>query len=201
MPRGCLLEIKGSSAELQWQLLTKRLLKGFLPVMFSVCAGFAQAASYSPPPIKLEPLARFTVDLVAPVWELGETSGHGKRRIIPITGGHFEGGRLKGTILDNGADWQIVTADGVAIIETRYLLQTDDGALIYLRTEGYRYGPPAVMQKVAAGEEVDPNLYQFRITLRFETSAQKYAWLNRTVAVGSAMRLGKAVVYDAFEVR
>jgi len=57
---------------------------------------------------------------VAPIWELGATSGQGKRRIIPITGGHFEGPRLKGTILDNGADWQVVNPDGVAIIDTRY---------------------------------------------------------------------------------
>jgi len=177
------------------------LCKALLPVLLGLCASLVQAADYAPPPLKLEPLARFSVDLVAPIWELGATSGQGKRRIIPITGGHFEGARLKGTILDNGADWQIVTADGVAIIDTRYLLQTDDGALIYLRTEGYRYGPPQVMQRLAAGEQVDPRLYQFRITLRFETSAPQYAWLNRTVGVGSAMRLGNAVVYDAFEVK
>ncbi|MBG6127657.1 MULTISPECIES: DUF3237 domain-containing protein [Pseudomonas] len=177
------------------------LRRGLLGLLLGVCTGLAQAASYAPPPLKLEPLARFTVDLVAPVWELGETSAQGKRRIIPITGGRFEGARLKGTILNNGADWQIVSPEGVAIIDTRYLLQTDDGALIYLRTEGYRYGPAAVMKRVAAGEDVDPSLYQFRITLRFETSAPQYAWLNRTVGVGSAMRLGNAVVYDAFEVK
>ncbi|MBA1204463.1 DUF3237 domain-containing protein [Pseudomonas capeferrum] len=177
-------------------------LRNVLAVMLlSGCAALAQAASYDPPPLKLEPLARFSVDLVAPIWELGATSGQGKRRIIPITGGHFEGDRLKGTILNSGADWQVVTPEGVAIIDTRYLLQTDDGALIYLRTEGYRFGPPEVMKKVAAGEAVDPSQYQFRITLRFETSAPQYAWLNRTVGVGSAMRLGNAVVYDAFELK
>lgn len=176
-------------------------LRKQLPTLaLTACACMTQAAAYEPPPLKLEPLARFSVDLIAPIWELGPTSGQGKRRIIPITGGHFEGPRLKGTILDNGADWQVVTPDGVAIIDTRYLLQTDDGALIYLRTEGYRFGPADVMKKVAAGENVDPSLYQFRITLRFETSAPRYAWLNRTVGVGSAMRLGNAVVYDAFEV-
>ncbi|HDS1733185.1 DUF3237 domain-containing protein [Pseudomonas sp. BP8] len=177
------------------------LRKGLAALCLSSCAALAQAASYEPPPLKFEPLARFSVDLVAPIWELGSTSGQGKRRIIPITGGHFEGPRLKGTILNNGADWQVVTPEGVAIIDTRYLLQTDDGALIYLRTEGYRFGPPEVMKKVAAGEDVDPSLYQFRITMHFETSAPQYAWLNRTVGVGSAMRLGNAVVYDAFEVK
>ncbi len=87
---------------------------------------------YSPPPIQLEPLAKFSVDLNAPVWELGTTSDAGKRRIISITGGTFEGKSLKGRILNNGADWQIVDSKGLAIIDTRYLLETDDGALIYL---------------------------------------------------------------------
>ena len=178
--------------------LFKSIAAGAL-AMTLACA--SQAQTFEPPPLKLEPLARFSVDLVAPIWELGATSDLGKRRIIPITGGHFEGPRFKGKILNNGADWQVVTADGLAIIDTRYLLETDDGALVYLRTEGFRYGPPDVMNKVAAGEDVDPGLYQFRITLRFETSAPQYAWLNRTLAVGSAMRLGQAVVYQAYEIK
>ncbi|MFH3651741.1 DUF3237 domain-containing protein, partial [Acinetobacter baumannii] len=81
---------------------------------------------YNPPPIQLEPLAKFSVDLNAPVWELGTTSDAGKRRVIPITGGTFEGKSLKGRILNNGADWQIVDSKGLAIIDTRYLLETDD---------------------------------------------------------------------------
>ena len=32
------------------------------------CATLLQAASFDPPPLKLEPLARFSVDLVAPIW-------------------------------------------------------------------------------------------------------------------------------------
>jgi Protein of unknown function (DUF3237) len=34
--------------------------------------------------------------------------------------------------------------------------------------------------------------------MTFETASKKYAWLNRTMAVGYAMRLGNAVVYDAY---
>jgi hypothetical protein len=40
--------------------------------------------------------ARPWVDLVAPVWELGYTSDLGKRRIILITGGKFEGLEVEG---------------------------------------------------------------------------------------------------------
>ena len=153
---------------------------------------------YQPPAPHLEPLAQFSVDLNAPVWELGATSDSGKRRIIPIIGGTFQGKQLKGRILNNGADWQIVDSQGLAIIDTRYLLETEDGALIYLQTKGYRHGSKEVLQHRAQGKDVDPNKYYFKITMQFETSSPKYAWLNQTVAVESAMRLGKAVIYDAY---
>ncbi len=151
-----------------------------------------------PPAPRLELLARFTVELARPVWELGRTSDLGTRRIVPITGGRFDGPRLAGEILDNGADWQVVTDDGAAIVDTRYLLRFDDGALAFLRTYGYRHGPPEVLAEIAQGAVVDPARYYFRIQMAFETSSTTYGWLNRAIVVGSAMRLAHAVVYDAY---
>jgi hypothetical protein len=161
----------------------------------------ADTKGFVPPKPNLEYLGRWSVDLVAPIWELGQTSDLGRRRIIPITGGTFNGSNFKGKILNNGADWQIVTKDGLAIIDTRYLLQTDDGEYVYLQTKGYRFGPPEVMAKVAKGEVVDANLYNFRITMQFETSSKKYDYLNRYIGIAFAMRLGNAVVYDAYLVK
>lgn len=175
-------------------------MKKRLSLFFGLCLLNQTHAEtqYHPPVPHLEPLAQFSVDLNAPVWELGTTSDSGKRRIIPITGGTFQGKQLKGRILNNGADWQIVDSKGLAIIDTRYLLETEDGALIYLQTKGYRHGLAEVLQQLTEGQDVDPNKYYFKITMQFETSSPKYAWLNQTVAVGSAMRLGKAVIYDAY---
>lgn len=34
--------------------------------------------------------------------------------------------------------------------------------------------------------------------MQFETSSEKYAYLNRQIGVASAMRLGNSVVYDAY---
>lgn len=175
-------------------------LRILLVLIVAVCMPVS-ANQAIPPKINLEPLARFTVDLEAPVWELGAIGPQGQRRIIPITSGHFEGPGFKGKILNNGADWQIVDSNGVAVIDTRYLLQTDDGALIYLQTKGFRHGPAEVMRKVAKGEPVDPSQYYFRITMQFEASDPKYSWLNGVVGVGSAMRLQKTVIYDGFIVK
>lgn len=161
-------------------------------------ASDAAAAEFEPPKPNLTLMTRFSVDLIAPIWELGKTNDLGKRRIIPITGGNFKGPLLNGEILNNGADWQVVSADGLAWIDTRYLLRMDDGELVYLQTKGVRYGPPEVMADVAKGKPVDPNKYYFRLYMTFETSSPKYAWLNRAMGVGYAMRLGNAVVYDAY---
>jgi hypothetical protein len=153
------------------------------------------------PSPQLEYMARFTIDLEAPVWELGATSGVGRRRIIPITGGRAAGPLLNGEILNHGADWQMVTADGTAIIETRYLLKLDDGSLAYLQTRGYRHGPAGVMADLARGAKINPAKYYFRVHLQFETSSPTYGWLNRTLVVGYAMRLETAVIYDAYAIR
>src|SRR5262245_17892198 len=69
------------------------------------------------------------------VMELGQVP-RGRRRIIPIVGGTFEGSGLKGKVLNNGADWQIVRPDGFAELDTRYALQTDTGHVIYVQNVG-----------------------------------------------------------------
>ncbi|GCD95572.1 DUF3237 domain-containing protein [Embleya hyalina] len=153
------------------------------------------AAPYPWPSPRLSFLARFRVDLEA-MLDLGATPW-GERRIIPIVGGSFEGPRLRGDILPGGGDWQIVHPDGVAEIDTRYTLRTDDEALIHLTTTGLRYGPPEVVARLRRGEDVDPRSYYFRLVCRFETGDVRYAGLNRTIAVAAAMRSANTVRYEA----
>jgi hypothetical protein len=149
--------------------------------------------------LELEPLLSVEVTLAAPL-ELGETP-LGRRRIIGITGGTFSGARLSGRVLAGGADWQVIRADGVADLDARYTLETDDGALIYVRNRGYRHGPPEVLKRLAAGMPVDPALYYMRTTPWFETSAQRYHWMNRMVCVGTGERRAASVKLDFFEVK
>ena len=145
---------------------------------------------------RLELLARFRAKLGEPL-ELG-TTPWGRRRVIPVAGGEFDGPRLRGQVLAGGADWQVVHEDGAVSIDTRYTLQTHDRALIYVATRGVRHGPPEVLARIADGELVDPAEYYFRVSIQYETGAPDYAWLNRIVAVGSATRLAGQVMYDAY---
>ena len=149
--------------------------------------------------VELAPLMRAEVTL-EPVRDLGDTP-LGRRRIIGITGGRFTGTRLSGIVLPGGADWQLIRADGSAYLDARYTLQTDDGALIYVCNQGFRHGPKEAMERLARGEDVDPALIYTRTTPRFETSASKYAWLNRTLFIASGVRRREAIELELYEVK
>jgi len=124
---------------------------------------------------------------VGPPLDIGPVPG-GRRRIVPILGGTFEGSGLKGRILPGGADWQIVRADGLGELDTRYTLETDDGKLIYVQNLGLRRASPEVTAKLMAGELVDPSLVYFRSVPKFETSVPDLAWLMRSIFVGTGER-------------
>jgi hypothetical protein len=155
--------------------------------------------SVEPSPPTLEFLARVRADVEAP--QLVGPTLHGERRIVPIVGGEVEGPQLRGRILPGGADWQVVCDDGTALLEARYTVQTDDGALVYVRNLGIRHGPPEVLERLRAGETVDPAEYYFRSSPTFESSHPRYAWLNRIVAVASGARLASEVLIDLYAVR
>ena len=125
----------------------------------------------------------------------------GRRRIINITGGSFTGERLSGRVLPGGADWQVIRTDGVADLDARYTLETNDGALIYVRNHGLRHGPPEVLKQVMAGEAVDPSRYYMRTTPTFETGDARYTWLNRIICVATGARRAAAVELDVYEVK
>ena len=140
--------------------------------------------------------ANVTVD--APL-DLGDVA-KGGRRIVPITGGDFAGPRMRGEVLPGGADWQVLRGDGVAELEARYTLRTDDGALIYVRNHGLRHGPPEVIAALAAGQPVDPARYYFRGATFFETSAARYAWLTKHIIVCTGEREPATVKLKFFQV-
>jgi hypothetical protein len=126
---------------------------------------------------------------------------HGTRRTAPLTGGTFEGPRLRGVILsDSSADWQLLRSDGVLEMDLRFTLRTDDGALISMSAFGLRHGPADVIAAIGRGETVDPSSYYFRSMPRFETSHPAYSFLNRLIAVATADRRPEGPIYTVHEV-
>lgn len=143
------------------------------------------------PTPKLEEVCTLQVELDL-IHEMGAgRAGH--RRIIPIVGGTVTGARLSGRILNLGADWQTIFAGGLAELDTRYAMETDDGAVIEIINYGFRHGPEEVLAAVGRGEEVDPAAYYMRTHARLETGDTRYDWVNRTLFVGVGARFQQAV--------
>ena len=141
-----------------------------------------------------------TLQVVVPPPQRIGAGPHGARVIAPITGGTFEGPRLRGNVLPGGGDWTLLRSDGVLELDLRITLETDDGALIYMTSFGLRHGPADVLAALARGESVDPFTYYFRTAPRFEASAPRYAFLNRLIAVASGDRRPSGPIYTIDEV-
>ena len=105
-------------------------------------------------------------------YSCGETQ-HGRRTIIPITGGTFEGPNIKGTILNGGADYQLANAAGRTELEAIYCIRTDDGVNIHIRNRGI----------IANTKDTQGNQsFYFTCAPQFEApSDSKYAWLNNSL--------------------
>jgi len=150
--------------------------------------------------LKSRPLFRIELDLGASM-DAGATP-YGRRRVFPVSGGRFEGERVRGVVLpETSGDWLLARPDGAFQQDVRLLLRADDDALIFMTYRGVRR--PAsddVNARLARGEPVDRNAYYLRIAPFFETASSTHAWLNQIVAVGLGERVGPNVAYDLFEI-
>lgn len=124
--------------------------------------------------------------LFSAVADLEAPQDVGDRQIYIVTGGTFEGPRLRGEVLSGGGDWLVRRGD-ITTLDVRASLKTDDGAIIYTHYLG-------------RVRQTDAGLY-FRTTPYFETRSEKYDWLNGIVAIGvnQPTETGK-VAYRVYEV-
>jgi hypothetical protein len=126
---------------------------------------------------------------------------HGTRRIIYVTGGTMAGPKLQGEVLPGGGDWLVVRPDGAFELDVRATCRTDDGHLIYTYYRGILSARAEIMQRMRQGDrDIDPSEYYFRTTPVFETGSEKYAWLNRIIAVGVGRRTPTGVAYTVYEI-
>ena len=113
----------------------------------------------------------------------------GWRSAVYVDGGEIDGPLMKGKAVPNsGGDYAHFRPDDTAVFDARYMLETDDGVIIQIRNKGLRHGPPDVMARLAAGDEVDPAEYYFRTVPEFIAPNGKYEWMNRSIFICSGAR-------------
>lgn len=151
-----------------------------------------------PPAPELEHLATLIVDVGAPQ-EIGHTPG-GRRRVIPITGGTVTG-QLSGRILPGGADFQAIRSHTFTDIHARYVIETDQGEMVYVENTGIRTGSAEDIAALAHGKPVDPERIYFRSYPRFETASPRLDWLNTHLFLGTGARHPDRVELNFYLIR
>lgn len=147
--------------------------------------------------LETRPLYHFEVTF-GPMQAIGMTP-HGMRIFVPLVGGTFEGARMRGIITPGGADSVLVRSDGVVELDIRVTAMSDDGP-IYVTATGLQVASSEITMQLQQGRAVDPSKYYMRASYRFETASQKYAWLNRILAVAVYRRTATGIEGDVFEI-
>lgn len=104
------------------------------PFLTALPAGAQQTATtdriaFTPP--ELEFVYEAVVEIADGI-DLG-TGPLGQRRMVPITGGTFEGPNMRGSVVAGGVDRQLVRPDDVKLLDAFYEMQTEDGVYITVR--------------------------------------------------------------------
>ena len=137
--------------------------------------------------IELVPLATATFTLAESI--MLAKSPFGERGVFEIRECVYEGDRLRGRQKGvAAADWELIGADGTGALDVRFVLETDDGALIYV----FYSGRTDESQGSAAPLYVAP---------LFETGDARYAWLNKVQAIAKGKLEGDTLTYEVYEVR
>lgn len=141
------------------------------------------------------------ITLTKPYWLRPTTMG-ATRAAIYAAEGTVEGPGIKGRVVPmSGGDWPLLRPDGVIDFDARYLLELDDGTIIYLQNRGYRWAyTPEVAERMSRNESVDPSEYYMRVSPKFDVPAGPYDWLAKYVFVGVAEKIPGANSIHYFKV-
>jgi hypothetical protein len=127
--------------------------------------------------------------------------------IFNVKGGWAEGPKIKGKVVAPAADWLRILPSGTWRLDVRGTLVTDDEQLIYTTYNGVIQHSQDSLAKMQSGSLIAPTdgIY-FAIAPTFQTSSEKYAWLNGVQGVGQIVQActdptNSFVRYDIFVVR
>ncbi|QCU79138.1 DUF3237 family protein [Citricoccus sp. SGAir0253] len=154
----------------------------------------------TPAPPALDFVATIEVEVSETV-DIG-TTAQGARRVAPIRGGRVTGPGIVGVVLDAGADFQRYPTADVAHLQANYVLELEGGHRVLVENRALRTGSPEDLRALMSGQAVDPARIYFRCVP--ELSADEsgpYAWMNRSLFLGTGERRPGGVRIEVFRVR
>jgi hypothetical protein len=149
-----------------------------------VQAGAGAPAGGAPRPQTLK--SEFLMDMIL---ETQPAVQVGPRTAVAVTGGTFEGPKLRGKVISPGADWPLAVSQNLRILDVRTMLVTDDDQRIYMTYRGVIFTPPQ-----GQGDRY------WRTVPIFETDSKRYEWLTQAVFVGVSFQVPQRVSYRVFQI-
>jgi hypothetical protein len=145
----------------------------------------------------------FTISIeLSRLYRVEPTALGDQRCAIFAAEGKIEGPKLNGRVVPmSGGDFPLVRPNGVIDFDARYLLEADDGAIIYMQNRGFRWArSPEIAARMSRNEPADPSEYYMRVSPKFDAPAGPHEWLTRHMFVGVAEKLPGANSIHYFQV-
>lgn len=151
---------------------------------------------------QLEFAFTISIELSKPNWIQPAVRGDSRAAIFAASG-VVEGPLLRGRVVPmSGGDYPLSRPNGVIDFDARYLLEAEDGAIIYLENRGFRWArDDETAQKMRRNEAVGFDEYYMRVTPRFDVPEGPHAWMSKHVFVGVAEKIPGANRIHYFVVR
>lgn len=125
--------------------------------------------------------------------------------IPPGREGWAKGPKINGRIVAPAGDWIRIMPAGNARIDVRQTVKTDDGALIYISSNGIVSYTKESWNRLMKEEVITGEDHYLILAPTMQTSAEKYLWLNHVQCIGKVVeaKIGENafVKYDIYVVR
>ncbi len=142
-------------------------------------------------PALMEPGFEYSFELRCRVEEPlplgGQTPGEGLH-FARVSGGTFDGPRLRGRVCDSGGDWW--RGEGLVVtLDARYVIEAEVAggfAGIEVVNRGFWRTDEATFARMIAGESVSEQDLYYRTAFQFRTDHPDLQWLTQSQFVGYA---------------
>lgn len=127
-------------------------------------------------------------------------SPHGDRQFWQMADAELEGPRIRARAPYAGGDWMRVGPDGLGRPDVRVQFLTDDDQTVLLHYTGLVRATEAFNRAAETGRTTEFDEQMMRMSLSFETGAERYSWLNESLFIAEG-RLNEGLVeYQVYRI-
>jgi hypothetical protein len=125
----------------------------------------------------------------------------GARQYWQVSEATLDGPRIKARLAATGLDWMGVSDDGFWRPDVRAQFLTDDDVVVLMGYTGLVQQTERFAKAAEADEPTEWGDQYMRLSIRFETAAPQYAWLNTSLFIARGRLLGTGhIEYQVFGV-